>query len=163
MRNLFAALRPGGRLVLVDRVAATRAGDYLYVSGNAPGPNGNGWLHAAMRAFDAGLLTGVESRATIDPDERQRIYREVQKLVADDVPFIYNMFWEDIQIWNKRVKGRPEQANNPSAVYANIRKFIFYIFVHLTPEAVPFLVFALSGGSIPLPLTVLAILAIGIK
>jgi magnesium-transporting ATPase (P-type) len=45
-------------------------------------------------------------------------------------------------------------------VYANIRKFIFYIFVHLTPELVPFLLFALSGGSIPLPLTVLAILAI---
>jgi magnesium-transporting ATPase (P-type) len=45
-------------------------------------------------------------------------------------------------------------------VYANIRKFIFYIFVHLTPELVPFLVFALSGGAIPLPLTVLAILAI---
>ena len=34
-------------------------------------------------------------------------------------------------------------------VYANIRKFIFYIFVHLTPELVPFLVFALSGGCDP--------------
>jgi calcium-translocating P-type ATPase len=45
-------------------------------------------------------------------------------------------------------------------VYANIRKFIFYIFVHLTPELVPFLIFALSGGAVPLPLTVLAILAI---
>jgi calcium-translocating P-type ATPase len=45
-------------------------------------------------------------------------------------------------------------------VYANIRKFIFYIFVHLTPELIPFLLFALSGGSIPLPLTVMAILAI---
>ena len=45
-------------------------------------------------------------------------------------------------------------------VYANIRKFIFYIFVHLTPELVPFLVFALSGGAIPLPLSVLEILAI---
>ena len=47
-------------------------------------------------------------------------------------------------------------------VYANIRKFIFYIFVHLTPELVPFLAFALSGGAIPLPLTVAAILAIDI-
>jgi calcium-translocating P-type ATPase len=45
-------------------------------------------------------------------------------------------------------------------VYANIRKFIFYIFVHFTPEVVPFLLFALSGGNVPLPLTVLAILAI---
>jgi magnesium-transporting ATPase (P-type) len=45
-------------------------------------------------------------------------------------------------------------------VYDNIRKFILYIFAHATPELVPFLVFALSGGTIPLPLTVLQILAI---
>ncbi len=45
-------------------------------------------------------------------------------------------------------------------VYANVRKFMFYIFAHTTPEVVPFLVFALSGGLVPLPLTVLAILAI---
>src|SRR5690606_27280341 len=45
-------------------------------------------------------------------------------------------------------------------VYDNIRKFIVYILAHLTPEVVPFLVFALSGGAVPLPLTVLQILAI---
>ena len=45
-------------------------------------------------------------------------------------------------------------------VYANVRKFIFYIFVHATPEVVPFLVFALSGGLVPLPLLVQQILAI---
>ncbi|MEU2164087.1 cation-transporting P-type ATPase [Streptomyces chengbuensis] len=45
-------------------------------------------------------------------------------------------------------------------VYDNVRKFIVYIFAHLTPEAVPFLVFALSAGTVPLPLTVLQILAI---
>ncbi|HEU4702164.1 MAG TPA: HAD-IC family P-type ATPase, partial [Conexibacter sp.] len=45
-------------------------------------------------------------------------------------------------------------------VYENIRKFIVYIFAHATPEVVPFLVFALSGGAVPLPLTALQILAI---
>jgi calcium-translocating P-type ATPase len=45
-------------------------------------------------------------------------------------------------------------------VYANIRKFVFYIFVHAPAEVVPFLVFALSGGAIPLPITVMQILAI---
>ena len=45
-------------------------------------------------------------------------------------------------------------------VYDNVRKFIFYIFVHATPEVAPFLLYALSGGRIPLPLTVLQILAI---
>ena len=56
-------------------VAATRAGDYLYVSGNNPGTNGPGWLHAAMRAHDAGLLAQVESRAPVDPEEQERTRR----------------------------------------------------------------------------------------
>jgi calcium-translocating P-type ATPase len=45
-------------------------------------------------------------------------------------------------------------------VYDNVRKFIVYIFAHAPPEVVPFLAFALSGGLVPLPLTVLQILAI---
>lgn len=44
------------------------------------------------------------------------------------------------------------------AVFENIRKFMTYIFAHLTPEAVPYILFALA--SIPLPLTVMQILAI---
>jgi len=44
-------------------------------------------------------------------------------------------------------------------VYDNVRKFIVYIFAHATPEVVPFLLFAFAGGLIPLPLTVLQILA----
>lgn len=45
-------------------------------------------------------------------------------------------------------------------VYDNIRKFITYIFVHAIPEVAPFMLFALSGGLIPLPLTALQVLAI---
>ena len=45
-------------------------------------------------------------------------------------------------------------------VYDNVRRFIVYIFTHAVPEVVPFLVFALSGGAVPLPLTVMQILAI---
>ena len=45
-------------------------------------------------------------------------------------------------------------------VYDNVRKFILYIFAHAVPEIVPFLLFALSGGAIPLGLTVIQILVI---
>jgi calcium-translocating P-type ATPase len=45
-------------------------------------------------------------------------------------------------------------------VYDNVRKFICYIFTHAIPEVLPFLVFALAGGGVPLPLTVMEILAI---
>jgi calcium-translocating P-type ATPase len=44
-------------------------------------------------------------------------------------------------------------------VYDNVRKFIQYIFAHATPEVAPFLVFALAGGLVPLPLTILQLLA----
>lgn len=53
------------------------------------------------------------------------------------------------------------------AVYDNIRKFIIYIFAHLTAEILPFLLFIFFGGTffgtkffIPLGLTVMLILAI---
>ena len=45
-------------------------------------------------------------------------------------------------------------------VFDNVRKFVLYIFAHAVPEVLPFLVFALSGGAVPLPLTVMQILAI---
>jgi calcium-translocating P-type ATPase len=45
-------------------------------------------------------------------------------------------------------------------VYDNVRKFILYIFAHAVPEIVPFLLFALSGGAVPLGLTVAQILII---
>ncbi|HEX5308998.1 MAG TPA: cation-transporting P-type ATPase [Solirubrobacteraceae bacterium] len=44
-------------------------------------------------------------------------------------------------------------------VYDNVRKFIIYIFTHATPEVAAFLLFALAGGAIPLPLPVLLLLA----
>ena len=46
------------------------------------------------------------------------------------------------------------------AVYSNIKKFITYIFTSNTPEAVPFILFAFSGGRIPLALNVMQILSI---
>jgi magnesium-transporting ATPase (P-type) len=45
-------------------------------------------------------------------------------------------------------------------VYDNVRKFIVYIFAHATPEVVPFLLYAVAGGGLPLPLTVMQILAV---
>jgi len=46
------------------------------------------------------------------------------------------------------------------AVYANIKKFLTYIFTSNTPEAVPFILFAFTGGRIPLALNVMQVLSI---
>jgi len=45
------------------------------------------------------------------------------------------------------------------AVYNNIRKFAVYIFNSNMSEAAPFILFLFSRGSIPLPLTIMQILA----
>jgi len=45
-------------------------------------------------------------------------------------------------------------------VYADVKKFIVYVFTSNFAEAVPFILFVLSGGAIPLGLTVLQILAV---
>jgi magnesium-transporting ATPase (P-type) len=46
------------------------------------------------------------------------------------------------------------------AVYANIRKFTVYVFNSNMAEAVPFIVMLFSRGQIPLPLTIMQVLAI---
>ena len=46
------------------------------------------------------------------------------------------------------------------AVYANIKKFLTYIFTSNTPEAVPFILFAFTGGRIPLALNVMQVLSV---
>ena len=46
------------------------------------------------------------------------------------------------------------------AVYNNIRKFALYILNSNVPEAIPTILFLFSGGLIPLPLTIMQVLAI---
>ncbi len=46
------------------------------------------------------------------------------------------------------------------AVYENIKRFTTYIFTSNTPEAVPFMLFALSGGRIPVALPIMHVLAV---
>lgn len=46
------------------------------------------------------------------------------------------------------------------AVYDNIKKFSTYIFTSNTPEAIPFILFVLSGARIPLALNVMHVLAV---
>ncbi len=47
-------------------VAATRAGDYLHISGDEAGRGG--WLHAAVAAHKGGALRGIEVREPLAPD-----------------------------------------------------------------------------------------------
>ncbi len=60
--------------------------------------------------LDAGLLE-------TDPDARAEIYSQVQKLVAEDVPFIYVKYWDWFNFYNTRVKGLPDDVLTGSQLY----------------------------------------------
>jgi calcium-translocating P-type ATPase len=135
--ELDALLREGRELIFAraSPEAKLRIADALRAEGHVVAMTGDGVNDApALRRADIGVAMG---RSGTD------VAREASTMVLTDDNFA-------------TIVAAVEAGRR---VYDNIRKFILYIFAHTTPEVTPFLVFALGGGAIPLPLTVLQLLA----
>ena len=135
--ELDELLRGGEELIFAraSPEAKLRIADALRAEGHVVAMTGDGVNDApALRRADIGVSMGLSGTD---------VAREASTIVLTDDNFATIV--------------AAVQAGR--RVYDNIRKFILYIFAHATPEVTPFLVYALSGGTIPLPLTVLQLLA----
>ena len=145
-RREFVALIGGGAAMWPLRTLAQQAGRVARV-GMLSSRRVNPVLAAGYQAFlDELHKLGFSEGRNVIIDERE-VNQDVTGLFASAAELA-------------RVATIVTAVEAGRRVYDNVRKFIVYIFAHATPEVVPFLLYALSGGRIPLPLTVMQILAI---
>ncbi len=74
--------------------------EFLFSSQNFP-PNGANRGHYENPRLDA-LLDRV--RGTQDRESQQRIYSEVQRILAEDLPYVHLWYFDNVCVYNRRIR-----------------------------------------------------------
>jgi peptide/nickel transport system substrate-binding protein len=74
----------------------------------------NNFSHYVSAEMDELIDRGLSET---DPEARREIYSEVQKLVAEDVPFLYIKFWDWYTFFTPRVQGLPDEILAGTQIY----------------------------------------------
>ena len=70
--------------------------------------------------MDELLAAGIKE---INVSRRRRIYNEAQALFAEEVPFVYVMYWHWFNIFSKRIKGLPTSMQAGNTLFRDAHKW----------------------------------------
>jgi peptide/nickel transport system substrate-binding protein len=80
----------------------------------------NNFSHFENARVDELLDLGLRET---DLAKRPAYYKEIQEIVAEEVPFLFIMYWDWYNLFRNRVKGLPESALNGDPIYAKAYQF----------------------------------------
>ncbi|MGF1576808.1 MAG: ABC transporter substrate-binding protein [Cyanophyceae cyanobacterium] len=84
-----------------------------------PSEGRSNWSNFANARVDELLELG---RQEVDPDQRAEYYREIQRIVADEVPFLFVMYWDWFTTFSSRIKGLPASALAGDFIYKKLHE-----------------------------------------
>ncbi len=82
----------------------------------------NNFSHFTNDRVDQLLQQGLTA---LDKEQRAQTYKEIQQIVAEEVPFLYMMFWDIYTVFSDRIQGLPQELLTPEEVYT--RAYTFWI------------------------------------
>ncbi len=114
--NMEIFENPQGSTPMREGEAAMALYNWTYGGGNGEpdarvtlhSEGGNNFSHYSNPEMDELLEEGVRES---DPAARREIYSQVQQLFAEDVPFLFMMYWDWYNQWNQRVQGLADPAD----------------------------------------------------
>ena len=80
----------------------------------------NNFSNYSNEEVDELLQAGVRE---LDEAERIEIYKRIQEIVAEDVPFLFLLNFQNIVFYSNRTKGLPEEVLNADNLYPKMYQF----------------------------------------